>query len=110
LDYTLGAKVPVENAGPTGTRDAHWRETVFKKELMTGFINSGANPLSVVTTASMGDLGYLVNYAASDVFSVTAAPPTAAQGGMLLLGDDIRRGPIEEVDAAGRVIRVIPPR
>lgn len=110
LDYTLGAKVPVENAGQAGTRDAHWRETVFKKELMTGFINSGANPLSVVTTASMGDLGYLVNYAASDVFSVTAAPPAAAREVMLPLGDDIRRAPIEEVDAAGRVIRVIPPR
>ena len=109
MSYSLGAKVPVENSGGAGTRDAHWRETVFKSELMTGFINSGANPLSVVTTASMGDLGYLVNYAASDLYAVPA-PPVATRGAMVVLGDDILRMPIVEVDAVGRVVRTIPPR
>ncbi len=109
LNYSLGAKVPVENTGGAGTRDAHWREAVFKNELMTGFINAGANPLSVVTTASMGDLGYLVNYAASDVY-VVPAPPVATRGTMLVLGNDILRMPVMEVDAAGRVVRTVAPR
>jgi hypothetical protein len=110
LNYTLGAKVPIENTGGAGTRDAHWRESVFKNELMTGFINPGANPLSVVTTASMGDLGYLVNYAASDGYTVPAAAAAARPATMLELGNDILRLPIEVVDRDGRVVQTIPPR
>src|SRR2546427_12876557 len=50
--YSAGAKVPVENCCGPGTRDGHWRETVFDTELMTGFLNGGVpNPLSVITTA-----------------------------------------------------------
>jgi hypothetical protein len=110
LNYSLGAKVPIENTGGTGTVNAHWRESVFKNELMTGFINSGANPLSVVTTASMGDLGYLVNYAGSDMYVVPQAPPVSRPGTTLVLGNDIRRVVIEVVDVTGRVVRTIPPR
>src|SRR5207302_1810183 len=44
--YSAGAKVPVENCCGSGTRDSHWRETVFETELMTGFLNSGVpNPI-----------------------------------------------------------------
>lgn len=50
--------VPVENTGGSGTRDGHWRESVFQNELMTGFLNLGENPLSLISTASMSDLGY----------------------------------------------------
>ena len=32
--------VPVENTGGPGTRDGHWRESVFKNELMSGFISA----------------------------------------------------------------------
>ena len=38
--------VPVANTGGAGTRDAHWREAHMGRELMTGFINTGENPLS----------------------------------------------------------------
>jgi Leishmanolysin/Bacterial Ig-like domain (group 1) len=107
--YTASAKVPVENTGGPGTVDAHWRESVFKKELMTGFINSGANPLSVVTTASMGDLGYQVNYAGSDPYVVAVAPSVQA-GQAFWMGDDILHVPIEVVNAAGRTVGMIPPR
>jgi hypothetical protein len=114
-----GAKVPVENCvgfppgvcGP-GTQDAHWRELVFVSELMTGFIGAGANPLSVVTTASMGDLGYTVNDAGSDAYAVTN-PVAAVQGRprpARELKDDILRIPVIEVDAGGRVVGVHPPR
>ena len=80
---------------------------------MTGFIDTGTNPLSVVSTASMGDIGYLVNYAASDSYTVpvaAAAAAPAAPGTKLNLGNDILRMPILVVDGAGRVVQTIPPR
>jgi len=66
-----GNGVPVENTGASGTRDAHWRESVFRTELMTGWISMGsANPLSAVTIASLADLGYAVSLAAADAYTV----------------------------------------
>src|SRR5258708_39129929 len=42
---------------------SHFRESVFGNEVMTGYLNNGANPLSRVTIASLADLGYQVNMA-----------------------------------------------
>lgn len=50
--------IPVEGEYGPGTADSHWDEETFDNELMTGFINLGENPLSVITAASMRDLGY----------------------------------------------------
>lgn len=61
--------VQVENGGGSGTRDSHWRESTFQNELMTGYIDSGSNPFSRVTIASLADLGYTVNLAAADSFA-----------------------------------------
>ena len=36
--------VPVENTGGLGTRDSHWRETVFHNELMSGSSPPRATP------------------------------------------------------------------
>ena len=111
--YSAGAKVPVENCCGPGTRDFHWRETVFATELMTGFLNGGVpNPLSVITTASMGDLGYLVNYAGSDPYTVPNAAALRAQASLpqIELGDDLLRLPILVVDRRGRVTRIIRPK
>jgi hypothetical protein len=68
---TCASSVPLENTGGSGTRDFHWRESVFGTELMTGFLNSGTNPLSPMTVASMADLGFVVNSAAADPFTFT---------------------------------------
>jgi len=112
--YTGGAKVPVENSGQPGTRDRHWRESVFDNELMTGFLDLGANPLSIVTIGSMGDLGYVVNYGAADAythaFSVgpLRAPPVGPVA-RIALGNDIARVPIYTVDRQGRVTGVFRP-
>lgn len=105
-----GPKVPVENTGGAGTRDAHWRESVFGAELMTGFVNAGSNPLSVVTVESFLDLGYQVNTAAADNFSVGPfpAPPASRRTG-LNLGNDLWNGPLFEIDQAGQV-RPVPRR
>ena len=64
------AGVPLENTGGAGTRGAHWRETVFGAELMTGFISTGVTPLSAITLGSLADLGYQVDYSAADSYSV----------------------------------------
>ena len=58
--------VPVENTGGPGTRDSHWRESLFRNELMSGFIAAPNNPLSKMTVASLKDLGYLVNKSAAE--------------------------------------------
>jgi hypothetical protein len=83
-------KVPVENTGGSGTRDAHWRESVLNSELMTGWLEPPGtpNPLSIITIASLADMGYQVNMAAADpytVYSPLAAPPQEATGRILLL-------------------------
>jgi hypothetical protein len=53
--------VPVENTGGPGTRDGHWRDTIFGNELMTGFVGDAGNPLSRMTVASLADMGYRVD-------------------------------------------------
>ena len=62
--------VPVENTGGEGTADGHWRESVFKNELMSGFIAASGNPLSRLTAASLQDLGYKVNLSAAEPYSL----------------------------------------
>jgi hypothetical protein len=62
--------VPVENTGGQGTRDSHWRETIFKNELMSGFISAPNNPISAVTVASLQDLGYVVNVKAAEPYTL----------------------------------------
>ena len=71
------AGVPVENCAGIpncggGTRDSHWRESTFRTELMTGFIET-ANvpmPLSAITIQSFADLGYSVNAAGADTYKI----------------------------------------
>jgi len=62
--------VPVENSGGIGTRDSHWRETVFRNELMTGFVGAAGNPLSRMTAASLEDLGYQVDLDAAEPYQL----------------------------------------
>ncbi|BDP42331.1 zinc metalloendopeptidase [Deinococcus aetherius] len=72
--------VPVENQGGSGTAGAHWRETTFKNELMTGYLNSGVkNPLSRLSIGSLQDMGYAVNYGAADAYSLTTAQAVTEQ-------------------------------
>ena len=79
--------VPIENTGGAGTRDGHWREATFKNELMTGFLNTGFNPLSRVTIGGIQDLGYQVNYGAADAYSRPAGVRGQDLGLLSLKGD-----------------------
>jgi hypothetical protein len=67
---TCASAVPVENTGGPGTANSHWRESVFGSELMTGYANSGALPLSIMTVRSIEDLGYTVNPAGADPYHI----------------------------------------
>ncbi|MHA0036271.1 leishmanolysin-related zinc metalloendopeptidase [Deinococcus sp. PESE-13] len=74
------SSVPVENQGGQGTAGSHWRETTFKTELMTGYLNSGVvNPLSRMSVGSLQDMGYAVNYAAADAYRVPSAAALSAE-------------------------------
>jgi Leishmanolysin/Bacterial Ig-like domain (group 1)/Bacterial Ig-like domain (group 2) len=106
--YAASLKVPVENTGGQGTADSHWRESVFGNELMTGFVDAGVNPLSRVTVGSMGDLGYTVNLADANPYTLAPGLRAFGRGPVIELKNDVLRVPLHEVDDAGRVLRVIP--
>jgi len=108
--YTGGAIVPVEDSGGLGTVDAHWRERVLKNELMTGYLNPGFNPLSVVSIGSMQDLGYTVNYGAADPYVLSWPLRAATALPQFALRNDVLRIPMYVIDPSGRVVRVIPPQ
>ena len=112
LNYTAGAKVPVENRGGPGTRNSHWRESVLRTELMTGFLNANVpNPLSVLTIGSLIDLGYVANPGAADPFTFSAslqanASRSGTEGIGLDLGNDVYTGPLYSVGRDGRLVRI----
>ncbi len=101
-----GNAVPVENNGGGGTRDVHWRESILRNELMTGFLNAGTNPLSALTAASLRDQGYLINDAGADPFTfgaaLQAATSTAAVAHTTLITPFVRM-----IDRTGRVRRIV---
>jgi hypothetical protein len=107
---TCATSVPLETAGGPGTRDFHWRESVFFNELMTGFLNIGTNPLSVMTIASMADLDFAVNMAGADVYAFTGN----SQAGVSLVAAVVSRdweqvGPLRGMLLpGGRVQRIMP--
>jgi hypothetical protein len=92
-------RVPVENTGGPGTADGHWRETVFRNELMSGFIAAPGNPLSRMTAASLGDLGYQVDLAAAEPYVLPNLVELAESGSLVP-----HAAPID----AGVVLPVIP--
>ena len=65
--------VPLADVGGAGTRDGHWRESLFANELMTGFLDPGANPLSRMTIGAFEDLGYSVDYTVADPYRMPSA-------------------------------------
>jgi hypothetical protein len=52
-----GQPIPVETDGGSGTAGAHWDDTTFGSELMTGYI-SATNYLSGMSIGALADLGY----------------------------------------------------
>jgi hypothetical protein len=90
--------IPLENLGGAGTADVHWRESVFRTEIMTGFTEPiGVKmPLSRVTIGSFADLGYGVDYGAADTFTLSplAPAPPGSLTGPRLGRDVVLIGPV----------------
>lgn len=97
-------KVPVENQGGPGTADAHWRESVLDNELMTGFIAAGPNPLSLLTIASLDDLGYEVDVDQADDYEILLAMRGPSAVRKFKLGNDILKGQIKIINKQGKIV------
>jgi hypothetical protein len=80
LKGTGPVAVPVENTGGPGTKHSHWRESIFKNELMSGFIAGQNNPLSKVTAGSLKDLGYVVDMNAAEAYTLPNLLQMAERG------------------------------
>jgi leishmanolysin len=101
-----GQKVPVENGGGSGTMNSHWRESVLQDELMTGYLGEVRNPLSVLTVRSLADLGYTVDPAGADAFSLGLSLRAGGAGPQLHLHNDVYTGPRYVMDRNGRRTRI----
>lgn len=95
--------VPVANTGSVGTRDGHWRESVFGDELLTGFLSGAVRPISRMSIAAFEDMGYEMNYEAADVFALPSALRLAELG---ILGD---RTPIDTCVIIRTTPVIVPP-
>lgn len=109
-----GNAVPAENClnlDPAltcgaGTIDSHWRESLFRNELMTGYLQS-VNPLSKMTLQSLADLGYTVDLSFAEAYTVPT-PPVAVRGVSLRAAPEevitlgLPMAPRFTVDAQGR--------
>jgi hypothetical protein len=80
---TCASSVPIENCvgqSPCGAGQlfSHWRETTFRTELMTAYLNSGTDPLSSMSIKSFEDLNYTVNTAAADAYTIFVGARSAS--------------------------------
>ncbi|MEO8140750.1 MAG: leishmanolysin-related zinc metalloendopeptidase [Gemmatimonadota bacterium] len=93
--------VPLQATGGAGTALAHWEETIFQSEVMTGYITGNVRPFSLTTIESMADLGYVVNPAAADAFNINSQPTLRAgkpDTTRFVLKDDVLQIPIYYID------------
>ena len=86
--YT-GNKVPVHNLGRLGSINGHWRESVMQGELMTPYMDSGRDPLSLITLWSLEDLGWRGDYNAVDAYRVPQSAANADEEDARLLFDEV---------------------
>lgn len=101
---TAANKVPVENQGGAGTRDAHWLETDMGNEMMTGYLTGATQPLSAITIGALRDMGYVVNLSAADAYSVGAALRLQGSGRRIHLLEPPMSRPLG-ITSTGNVIR-----
>jgi hypothetical protein len=101
-----GTPVPVEATGSPGTALHHWREATFEAELMTGWIDAGANPMSALTIAQFRDLGYLVDDALGESYSFAAQLQAAGSAPLPLLEGALSM-PLLVIDRRGHAVRTI---
>ncbi|HUR00542.1 MAG TPA: Ig-like domain-containing protein [Gemmatimonadaceae bacterium] len=76
-----------------GTVNSHWQESVFVRELMTGFAeHTLPMPYSKITIQSLADNGYSVNIFAADPYTVPAPGLSAA---FQVQSDGVSQSPVD---------------
>lgn len=103
-----GPGVPVEGTGGAGTANAHWRETVFGNELMTGYILDADNRLTAITISSLRDMGYQVSYTLAEPLGTPLSLRRDGAARPRRIVELPLEGSIFVVDQAGRVKATIP--
>jgi hypothetical protein len=83
----------------------HWRESVFDREVMTGFVEANADmPLSGISFASLQDLGYGINLLSADPYLVpTPGSVSPRLSPQLLAAWETPLQPLFEITSAGWV-------
>lgn len=112
---TCSAHVPIEDCVGipgcgAGTLHGHWREGIFKDELMTGYLTGLRQPFAAMTIEALGDLGFAVDSYQADEYSLPpgslmAPSLMAPQATGLRLPAPIL--PTHEVTPDGRVRRIL---
>lgn len=100
------AKVPLESGAKAGISDSHWRGTVFGDELMTPQLTGDSQPLSLITLEALYDIGYEVNLAEAESYTLALGRKREmrpGRGRVIDLRNDILAIPI-------RLLRVDPRR
>ena len=90
--YEYG-KVPLEDGAVEGVSDSHWRADVMADELMTPSLTGDEQPLSAITVGVFHDLGYEVDPAEADDFSLVSEM-RLGEPRIVPLGHDIAPFPI----------------
>lgn len=108
--------IPVENQGPLGSRDGHWRESVFgdpplpRAELMIASLRE-TSFLSAMTIASYADFGYEVDTSSAEDELVLNSMSLMQEAPIQIqLHNDIGIGPVIGIDPDGRRRPVVPLR
>lgn len=103
-----GDSVPVENDGQPGSSDGHWRESVFRNELMSPRFTGRERslPISIVTVASLQDLDlYSVNIEGVDPFELPDSQIMSLEldepSSLLVATDHLLIRPSHAIDANG---------
>ncbi|MGL4610248.1 MAG: leishmanolysin-related zinc metalloendopeptidase [Trueperaceae bacterium] len=61
--------IPIENSGNAGSINGHWRERVFGNEILSSSTDGNDEILSLLTAASLEDIGYTINQASTAIES-----------------------------------------
>ena len=113
----IGSKVPVENQGPGSSPDIHWREPVLGDELMSAYLPESGPlkdlndlPLSAISVQAMAALGYEVDLAMANPYTVSSPGAQTARAIPYRRFDpwsDLEKGAVEILDESGRLIGVV---
>jgi hypothetical protein len=98
--------VPVANVGGPGSADSHWRESTFNAELMTSDAENGVMPLSSITIGGLADLGYTVNTAPFDNYTIGVALRAPGSATPRRQWEAAPTGPVKKIGPSGGVTAV----